>query len=87
MDAWLETAADTLSRETGVPRENLDLDGREIEALLGAAGRAAHESGARTNAPLLCYLIGKAAAEGGLTAIEVAAMFERTVAATASETG
>jgi len=28
--------------------------------LLGLAGDAAHESGARTNAPLLCYLVGRA---------------------------
>lgn len=45
--------------------------------LLDAAGFAAHESGARTNAPLLCYLIGKTAAVSGLTAGEVAAILGR----------
>jgi hypothetical protein len=72
MHAWLRAAADTLSQATGVPAERLQLTRREIQALLDAAGRAAHESGARTNAPLLCYLLGRAAAERGLTGAEVA---------------
>ena len=32
----------------------------EIGTLLHLAGDAAHESGTRTNAPLLCYLLGRA---------------------------
>jgi hypothetical protein len=55
---WLERAADALSREAGVPRDLLELTPQQIETLLGAAGLAAHASGARTNAPLLCYLLG-----------------------------
>jgi hypothetical protein len=35
----------------------------EISLLLNLAGDAAHESGARTNAPLLCYLVGRAQGE------------------------
>jgi len=38
----------------------------EISLLLNIAGDAAHESGARTNAPLLCYLVGRAQGERSL---------------------
>jgi hypothetical protein len=38
----------------------------EISLLLNLAGDAAHESGARTNAPLLCYLVGRAQGERSL---------------------
>ncbi len=58
MHEWLERAADALADEAGVSRELLQLTPQEIEALLDVAGLAAHESGARTNAPLLCYLLG-----------------------------
>jgi Domain of unknown function (DUF6457) len=58
---WLSTRADALSREAGVPRDRLELSPHEIETLLDVAGHAAHESGARTNAPLLCYLLGRSA--------------------------
>jgi hypothetical protein len=55
---WLARRADALSEQTGVPRERLELSPREIDALLDVAANAAHGSGARTNAPLLCYLLG-----------------------------
>lgn len=58
MEAWLSRQADALAREAGVPRELLELSASEVETLLDLAGHAAHESGARTNAPLLCYLVG-----------------------------
>jgi hypothetical protein len=58
MDAWLTEAADALARRTGVPRAELEVDEATILALLALARDAAHESGARTNAPLLCYLAG-----------------------------
>lgn len=64
MDAWLRDAADTLAREAGVPRERLELDEEAERTLLDAARIAAHDSGERTNAPLLCYLLGLAAANG-----------------------
>jgi hypothetical protein len=41
-----------------------DLTSDEIALLLHLAGQAAHESGARTNAPLLCYLLGRAQSSG-----------------------
>jgi Domain of unknown function (DUF6457) len=55
---WLAQRADTLSERAGVPRGRLELSADEIEALLDVAAHAAHDSGARTNAPLLCYLLG-----------------------------
>ncbi len=55
---WLAKRADALSEQAGVPRERLELSAGEIEALLDIAAHAAHDSGARTNAPLLCYLLG-----------------------------
>jgi hypothetical protein len=42
--------------------EELLLTTEEIDLLLDGAGRAARESGARTNAPLYCYLLGRASA-------------------------
>jgi hypothetical protein len=67
---WLSQRADALARASGVDRASLELDPAQIEALLDIAGFAAHDSGARTNAPLLCYLIGRA--EGGASFDELA---------------
>ena len=52
MNEWLAARAAAL----GVAGLSPD----EIAQLLSLAGDAAHESGARTNAPLLCYLVGRA---------------------------
>jgi Domain of unknown function (DUF6457) len=58
VNEWLSRRADALAAETGVPREQLELSPADIERLLDLAGVAAHSSGERTNAPLLCYLLG-----------------------------
>jgi hypothetical protein len=58
VNEWLAARADALAAETGTPRELLELSPGDIERLLELAGYAAHDSGARTNAPLLCYLVG-----------------------------
>jgi hypothetical protein len=47
-----------------------DLQPEEIATLLDLAGHAARESGARTNAPLLCYLVGRAQGERSLAELE-----------------
>ena len=60
MDAWLADARDALARAAGVPPESLQLGDDEAATLLDLARIAAHESGERTNAPLLCYLVGRA---------------------------
>jgi hypothetical protein len=43
-----------------------ELTPEDVSMLLNLAGDAAHESGARTNAPLLCYLVGRAQGERSL---------------------
>ena len=58
MDAWLTAARDALARESGVAE--LELSDDDVATLLDLARIAAHESGERTNAPLLCYLVGRA---------------------------
>ena len=60
MDEWLTRARDAIADAAGVPREELELSDDDVDAVLDLAAVAAHESGARTNAPLLCYLVGRA---------------------------
>jgi len=60
MDQWLSAARDTLARASGVPTERLELDDEAVREPLELARVAAHDSGERTNAPLLCYLVGRA---------------------------
>jgi hypothetical protein len=60
MDQWLLEAREVLARASGVPADQLELDDATVETLLELARVAAHESGERTNAPLLCYLVGRA---------------------------
>jgi len=66
VDAWLADARDALAAATGVPRERLELADDDVSTLLDLARIAAHESGERTNAPLLCYLVGRAQGDAGL---------------------
>ena len=76
MDAWLQTARDTIASTAGVPAAELELAPDDVRTLLDLARVAAHESGERTNAPLLCYLMGLAVAKGeaGLEALAEAAL-------------
>jgi Domain of unknown function (DUF6457) len=60
MDQWLTQAGAALAQASGLPAEQLELDGEAAATLLELARVAAHESGERTNAPLLCYLVGRA---------------------------
>jgi hypothetical protein len=71
VDDWLRGAAQELAARAGIESEQLALSDDEIENLLGAAGRAAHDSGARTNAPLYCYLLGRTSALSGVEAIHL----------------
>ena len=64
MNEWLSERAGALAEATGVDREALELDPQEIRTLLDVAAFAAHEGGARTNAPLVCYLLGRAHSSG-----------------------
>jgi hypothetical protein len=58
VNEWLSLRADMLAAGTGVSRELLELSPDDIDRLLDLAGFAAHDSGSRTNAPLLCFLAG-----------------------------
>jgi Domain of unknown function (DUF6457) len=75
MDAWLRSARDAVAAASGVPVGELELTPDDTRVLLDLARAAAHDSGQRTNAPLLCYLVGLAAAKSDaeLNKIAVAA--------------
>jgi hypothetical protein len=70
MDAWLTQAREAVARAAGKSSGELELDDSDAATLLDLARIAAHESGERTNAPLLCYLIGRA--EGAASLDELA---------------
>jgi hypothetical protein len=69
MDAWLTQARDALAAAAGVPASELELSDDDIRELLDLARVAAHDSGERTNAPLLCYLVGRAQGDADLGAL------------------
>jgi hypothetical protein len=60
VDDWLRAARDRLAEASGQEPAALELSQAEIDELLELARIAAHESGERINAPLLCYLVGLA---------------------------
>jgi hypothetical protein len=60
MDDWLLAARNALAASANVSADEVDLHEDDESTLLELARLAAHESGARTNAPLLCYLVGRA---------------------------
>ena len=60
MDGWLEDARAKLADAVGEDPSAYDLSRAEMDELLELARLAAHESGERTNAPLLCFLVGLA---------------------------
>jgi hypothetical protein len=66
MDAWLTHARDSLAEAAGMPAAELELTDEEAATLLDLARIAAHDSGERTNAPLLCFLAGRARAGADL---------------------
>ena len=55
MDEWLAPRADKLGAS---------VDDAQAEAILTLARIAAHDSGQRTNAPLICFLVGVAVGRG-----------------------
>jgi hypothetical protein len=64
MHEWLAERADLLAATSGLPRERFQLDDADVTMLLELAKIGAHESGERTNAPLLTYLVGIARESG-----------------------
>ena len=61
---WLNEVTVRLATELRLEVADLLVDARAAETLLEIAGVAAHTSGDRTNAPLLCHVIGRAVAGG-----------------------
>ena len=59
-DEWLARAREAIATAAGLSPDELRLGRTAVEAILDLARIAAHESGDRRNAPLLCYLVGKA---------------------------
>ena len=64
MDDWLTSARDAVADAAGIDPSSLDLSAADGATILDLARIAAHDSGERTNAPLLCYLVGQATAGG-----------------------
>jgi hypothetical protein len=57
VDQWLQSARDKVAPD-------VELSAADERTLLDLARVAAHDSGERTNAPLLCYLVGVAVGRG-----------------------
>jgi hypothetical protein len=57
VDQWLQSARDAIAPD-------VELSAADERTLLDLARVAAHDSGERTNAPLLCYLVGVAVGRG-----------------------
>jgi uncharacterized protein DUF6457 len=72
VDPWLSSARDSLAEAAGVDPSELELSEAETRTLLDLARIAAHVSGDRTNAPLLCYLVGRAQGTHGLDELAAA---------------
>ena len=72
MDEWLRQARDAVAEAAGIDAASLELDEESVRTLLDLARIAAHESGERTNAPLLCYLVGRAEGRAGLDELAAA---------------
>ena len=64
MDAWLKDVRDAVAEAAGIAPGELELPDEDAATLLDLARIAAHESGERTNAPLLCYLLGRVVQRG-----------------------
>ena len=77
MDNWLTTARDAAADAAGVEHTSLDLSAADEATILDLARIAALDSGMRTNAPLLCYLLGRATA-GGASLDEIADTVRRS---------
>lgn len=71
MDEWLQAASGRIAAATGEEPGALELGPEQTNAILELARIAAHESGERTNAPLVCYLAGLAAGRSETTLEDV----------------
>ena len=61
---WISDMTTRIADATDIPVALLAIESDDADLLLRLAGIAAHESGDRTNAPLLCHVLGRAVARG-----------------------
>jgi len=61
---WISDMTRRIADATGIAETVLTVDADDTDLLLRLAGIAAHESGDRTNAPILCHVLGRAVALG-----------------------
>ena len=61
---WLSDMITRIAAASAIDPAVLAVDEAQAEELLRIAGVAAHSSGDRTNAPLLCHVLGRAVALG-----------------------
>lgn len=64
--SWLQHVTETIAADCGVDAADLELTQSDIRELLDVARIASHASGERTNAPLLCYVLGVARGRGAM---------------------
>jgi hypothetical protein len=69
VDAWLTKARDALAAQARLVPHELELSDADVDTLLDLGRLAAHDSGERTNAPLLCYLVGRAQRDADLDSL------------------
>lgn len=61
---WMHEVIESIATQTKLRAESLSVPPSEVTGLLDVARIAAHVSGDRTNAPILCYVLGLAVARG-----------------------
>jgi hypothetical protein len=66
VDEWLTQTSAALADEAGADPGDLVIDDETVAELLDLARIAAHDSGDRRNAPLLCFLLGRASNQASL---------------------
>lgn len=62
--SWIEDMTAAVAKAAGMEPEELELDDHSRTEMLDLARIASHDSGDRTNAPLLCYVLGLAVGHG-----------------------
>jgi hypothetical protein len=62
--AWLDDITQRIADTHGLDAASIGLVDGDADTLLDLAGIAAHSTGERTNAPLLCHVLGRARALG-----------------------
>jgi len=61
---WISEVSSRLAATTGLDAGALAVSETDADTLLRLAAVAAHETGDRTNAPILCHVLGRAVALG-----------------------